>query len=241
MADGLFLVGSSRGVGQTLVGAGLVGLLRELGVDATMMTPITTGGAGESAAEILERVGVDDPRSLTHPVRFETMAAPYVASRIEGKPVVLEHILDAFVELRARHEFVVVDGGGILVPIADRVFMIDLLERMGLPSIIVGRTARGTLNHCLLTQRMMVVRGVHPAGFILNGFGQYGDGFAEALNPEVLARLARPTPVLATVEWRPSYPANLAGLIQSLGAQTPLTDVLKELTESSTNTQEDQI
>ncbi len=235
MADGLFLVGSSRGVGQTLVGVGLVGLLRQMGVDATMMTPITTGGAGDSAADMLERVGVDDPRALTHPIRFETMAAPYVASRIEGKPVSLDKILDAFVELRSRHEFVIVDGGGILVPISERVFMIDLLERIGLPSIIVGRTARGTLNHCLLTQRMMVVRGVHPLGFILNGFGQYGDGFAEALNPEVLARLARPTPVLATVEWRPSYPSNLDGLIQSLAKQDALTEAMRSLTDGHTN------
>ncbi|MBO6574111.1 MAG: dethiobiotin synthase [Rhodothermales bacterium] len=230
MAEGLFLVGSSRGVGQTLVGLGLVGLLRKMGVDATMMTPITTGGSGESTADALGRLGIEDPRPLTEPVKFETMAAPYVASRIEGRPVSLESILDAFRDLRSRHEFVVVDGGGILVPIAERFFMIDLLERMGLPSIIVGRTARGTLNHCLLTQRMMFVQGAHPLGFILNGFGQFGDGFAEAMNPEVLAELARPTPVLASIEWRPSYPNDVDGLVQALEQQTHLVDVLRGIT-----------
>ena len=196
-----------------------MGLLRSMGVDASMMTPITTGGSADSAAGLLERVGVQDPIRLTQPVRFETMAAPYVASRVEGRPVSLTAILDAFQELSQSHEFVVIDGGGILVPIAERFFMIDLLERMGLPSVIVGRTARGTLNHCLLTQRMMMVRGCHPLGFILNGFGQYGEGFAESLNPEVLASLARPTPVLATIEWRPSYPSDVDGLVQALEQQ----------------------
>ena len=229
MADGLFLVGSSRGVGQTLVGLGLVGVLRSFGVDATMMTPITTGGSAESAADALSRLGVEDPRHLTEPVKFETMAAPYVASRIEGKDVSVEAILEAFDELRRLHDFVIVDGGGILVPIAERFFMIDLLERMGLPSIIVGRTARGTLNHCLLTQRMMFVQGAHPLGFILNGFGQFGDGFAEALNPEVLAELARPTPVLASIEWRPSYPDDVPGLVQALADQPDLVEALRAI------------
>lgn len=230
MANGLFLVGSTRGVGQTLVGLGLVALLRDRGVDATLMTPITTGGSAESAAKRLSSLGVDDPRHLTEPVKFETMAAPYVASRIEGRPVDIDAILAAFEELQSRHEFVIVDGGGIMVPIAERFYMIDLLERLGLPSMIVGRTARGTLNHCLLTQRMMFVQGAHPRGFILNGFGQYGDGFAEAMNPEVLAELAAPTPVLATLEWRPSYPDNVSGLVQALGGQPDLIEVLGTLT-----------
>lgn len=229
MAKGLFLVGSSRGVGQTLVGVGLVGVLRNMGVDATMMTPITTGGSADSSVGLLERVGVSDPTRLTQPVRFETMAAPYVASRIEERPVSVTAILEAYQELSEEHEFVVVDGGGVLVPISERFFMIDLMDRMGLPSIIIGRTARGTLNHCLLTQRMMMVRGTHPLGFILNGFGQYGEGFAESLNPEVLASLARPTPVLATIEWRPSYPTDVEGLVQALEQQTSLTDVLRGL------------
>jgi dethiobiotin synthetase len=237
MADGLFLVGSSRGVGQTLVGVGLVGLLRKLGVDATMMTPITTGGSAASSVESLAGIGVHDPAHLTHPVKFETMAAPYVASRVEGRPVVLDAILDAFEDLRSRHEFVIVDGGGVLVPIADRFFMVDLLERMGLPSMVVGRTARGTLNHCLMTQRMMLVQGIHPLGFILNGFGQYGDGFAEAMNPEVLAELARPTPVLATIEWRPSYPTDSHGLISALEDQPALLDVLKSLIGPGSSTE----
>ena len=123
----------------------------------------------------------------------------------------------------------VVDGGGALVPIAERFFMIDLLERMGLPSMIVGRTARGTLNHCLLTQRLMLVRGHHPLGFILNGFGQFGDGFAEAVNPDALSSLAAPTPVLATIEWRPSYPTDTDGLVRSLQAQPELKAALASL------------
>jgi dethiobiotin synthetase len=229
MSQGLFLVGTARGVGKTLLGAGLVGLLRKHGVDATMMTPIATGGSTESATSLLHAVGVDDPPRLTSPVVFETMAAPMVASRVEGRPVDVPHILAAFRELAGRHRFVVVEGGGVLVPIARRYMMIDLLEELDLPSIIVGRSGRGTLNHCLLTERAMLSRGVHPTGFVLNGYGQYGDGFAESLNPDVLAELAAPTPVLATLEWRPGYQSDIHSVVSALERQDDLLRTVLDL------------
>lgn len=229
MSTGLFLVGTARGVGKTLLGAGLVGLLRNMGVDATMMTPISTGGAVESAAEFLRRLGVDDPPRLVTPIKYETMASPYVASRVENRPIDIPRVLDAYRELRSMREFVVVEGGGVLVPIARQYFMIDLLEEMGLPSIVIGRSGRGTLNHCLLTQRMLFVRGVHPLGFILNGYGQYGDGFAESLNPEVLAELGAPTPVLGTLEWRPGYQNDIHSVVSALGQLPDLVALLERL------------
>ena len=234
MAEGLFLVGTARGVGKTLIGVGIVALLREMGVDATMMTPISTGDSGKNAASLLREIGVEAPRRLVMPITFETPAAPYVAGRIERKPIHLRKVLDAYHELREQGKFVVVEGGGVLVPIARRYDMIDLLKDFELPSIIVGHTGRGTLNHCILTLRMLLVMGVQPLGFVLNGYGQYGDGFAESLNPEVLRELAAPTPVLATQEWRPEYQEDLPAFIRALREQPDLTAMLRRLTETGT-------
>jgi dethiobiotin synthetase len=166
-----------------------------------------------------------------NPVSFETMAAPYVASRIEDRPIDVRKITAAYRELSERREFVIVEGGGVLVPIDRRTFMIDLLEAMDLPSIIIGRSGRGTLNHCLLTQRMMLVRGIHPQGFLLNGYGQYGDGFAESLNPDVLAQIAEPTPVLGTIEWRPAYQGDIEAVVKALSQLPPLVALLERLTD----------
>lgn len=215
-----------------MVGVGLVALLREMGVPATMMTPISTGGAMESAAKLLRQVGVDDPKRLINPVIYETAAAPYVASRVERTPVDIKHIQEAYRTLREQGKFVVVEGSGILVPIARNYACIDLLKDFGLPSIIVGRTGRGTLNHSLLTLRMMLAMGVHPLGLILNGYGQFGDGFAESLNPDVLAELAAPTPVLATLEWRPAYQEDFLKLVRALQQQDALVALLRDLVQT---------
>jgi dethiobiotin synthetase len=233
MASGLFLVGTDRDVGKTMVGVGIVGLLRDLGVDATLMTPISTGGSVESAADLLRKIGVEESKKLVSPISFETLASPYVASQVERKPIQLDRVWEAYRELQSKGKFVVVEGGGLMVPITRTYAVADLLKDFELPSIIVGKTARGTLNHCILTLRMMLVMGMNPRGFILNGFGQYGEGFAESLNPDVLEELAHPLKVLATLEWRPEYPDHPDAFIRGLKQQTSLLSMLKALIEET--------
>ncbi len=234
MADGIFLVGTDRDVGKTIVGVGIVGLLREMGIDATLMTPISTGGSVESAARLLKQIGVDEPKRLVSPISFETLASPYAASKVERVEIKLERVWNAYKELRDKGKFVVIEGGGLMVPITRNYAVADLLKDFNLPSIIVGKTARGTLNHCILTLRMMLVMGLHPSGFILNGFGQYGEGFAEALNPDVLEELAHPLKVLATLEWRPKYPGDIKAFIRALRQQKILLSLLESLTRTDT-------
>ncbi len=233
MADGLFLVGTDRDVGKTIIGVGLVGLLREMGIDATLLTPISTGGSVERATDLLRRIGVTLPKRLLSPVSYETLASPYVASQVEHKPVDMERVWEAYAELRQQGKFVVVEGGGLMVPITSRYALVDLLKDFDLPSIIIGKTARGTLNHCLLTLRMMLAFGLPPRGFILNGFGQFGDGFAESLNPDVLEELTAPLKVLAVLEWRPEYQENPEAFIRALKQQDRIVSLLEELTNTS--------
>jgi hypothetical protein len=71
--------------------------------------------------------------------------------------------------------------------------------------------------------------GVYPAGFLLNGFGQYGDGFAESVNPEALRDLVAPVPVLGTVEWRPEYQHRFAAFTRALDQLPDLVAALLRL------------
>lgn len=229
-ASGLFLIGTDRDVGKTMVGAALVGILRKRGVDATLMTPIETGGSVDSAATLLDAVGgagVD--RRLSNPLKYETLASPYVAGLVEERPVDTKMLVAAFEELVAMGKFVVVEGGGAMVPIRVDYFMIDLLKEMNIPSIIVARTSRGTLNHCLLTLRVMERAGLTPLGFVLNGYGRFGEGFAESFNAETLSKLAQDVPVLASMEWRPSYQDRFSTFVSELSRREPLMNVIDRL------------
>ncbi len=233
MEKGVFLVGTDRGVGKTMVGVGMVGMLRARGVDAVLMTPVATGGATESASTLLEAIGGRHAAwALTNPLNYETLASPYVASQVEHDPIDVQRIIDAYKDLVGRGKFVVVEGGGALVPITRHFSMIDLLKAFNIPSIIVARSSRGTLNHCLLTLRLMLAMGEYPLGIVLNGHGQFGEGFAEAMNADTLGELAPSTPVLANLEWRPSYKENFQRFVQELEGQSELVACVEALLEA---------
>jgi dethiobiotin synthetase len=68
--------------------------------------------------------------------------------------------------LRARHDFLVVEGaGGLLVPIRAHFSMADLAHRMELPLLVVARAALGTINHTRLTLDAARRRGLRVAAW----------------------------------------------------------------------------
>ena len=58
---------------------------------------------------------------------------------------------------------------GVLVPLTDRAFVIDLARELELPVILVTRSTLGTINHTLLSLEAIRRRGLHLAGVVVNG------------------------------------------------------------------------
>jgi dethiobiotin synthetase len=56
-----------------------------------------------------------------------------------------------------------------MVPINPDALVIDLIERLALPVVLVARTALGTLNHTLLSLSELRRRSIPVAGVVLNG------------------------------------------------------------------------
>ena len=100
MPNGLFIIGTDRDVGKTMVGAGLVALLRDRGKKAVLMTPVATGGSVESARSLLAAVDAPEvERRLINPIQFETLASQYVASQVEEAPIDPEILVGALRKL----------------------------------------------------------------------------------------------------------------------------------------------
>jgi dethiobiotin synthetase len=174
-ARGVFVTGTDTGVGKTVVACALVRALRVRGIDVGAMKPIETGvGPGGPADAIALRAaaGERDPLADVCPQSFELAAAPEVAARAHGRAVDLAAIDAAWARLRARREFLVVEGaGGLLVPIAAQFSMADLAARLALPLLVVARAALGTINHTRLTLAAARVRGLRVAGVVISHAG----------------------------------------------------------------------
>ena len=168
---GFFITGTDTGVGKTVAACVLVAGLRERGIDVGVMKPIETGvgDAGPlDALALREAAGVGDGIAEICPLQFAMPAAPNVAAEVEGRGVDLDLLSQAFGELAARHELMLVEGaGGLLVPTADGHDMGDLAQQLELAVIVVARMALGTINHTLLTLREIERRSLALAGVIL--------------------------------------------------------------------------
>ena len=225
---GVFITGTDTGVGKTLVATALAVCLTRRGLSVGAMKPVETGyggedAAGSDAARLCAATGMTDPVEAMSPYRFPDPLAPIDAARRAGTTIRMPKILAALRMLAARHELILVEGaGGVLVPISEQADMRDLIERIGLPVLVVGRTAIGGINHVLLTVEALAQRRIAIAGIILNRTMDVApeavDGMQES-STLALLRERSGAPVIGPVPYEPlfrhSWEQGLAAVAES--------------------------
>ena len=176
----LIVTGTDTGVGKTMVAGHLLRIALRQGIDACYQKWVSTGDA-DGCADLhtcLAVSGYSMPRRerrLSAPYSFSRAASPHFAAEQEKKTVDPARILEAFHLLSEAHDLVIAEGaGGLMVPLARDLLLIDLVARANVPVLMVARSGLGTLNHTLLSlealkQRHMPVLGVV---FVDSGFAE---------------------------------------------------------------------
>jgi dethiobiotin synthetase len=204
---GIFITGTDTGVGKTIVAAGLVLALRRLGLDPGYFKPVASGAVKTRAGLlspdvrlILHTTGLMDPPPLINPVCLAPPLAPLPAAERSGVTWSVSEITRAHTLLRRYHDFLVVEGiGGLLVPLKKKILVIDLIERLGMPVLVVGRPNLGTINHTLMTLTLLKQQKVKVLGFLFNG--QKGrPGPAEIAAPGIITAFSG-VPYWGTLPW----------------------------------------
>ncbi|MDO8586096.1 MAG: dethiobiotin synthase [Armatimonadota bacterium] len=189
--SGVFITGTDTGVGKTVVAAGLLHSLREAGLDAVPMKPVQTGAVRQDGRLIspdlrfcLETSGMTvspDAEDIMAPYRFETPCSPHLAAQMENNPIELSTICDCFRDMTRSGSKVIAEGaGGVLAPINESASMLDLIQALSVPVILVARSGLGTINHTLLSLDALRAAKVEVWGIIFNQ--------AEHDEPEFIAR-----------------------------------------------------
>jgi dethiobiotin synthetase len=173
---GVFVTGTDTGIGKTLVTAALATVLRQQGLSIGVMKPVETGVAADGdesdAARLQLAAGTMDPADLVNPYSFPAPLAPLSAAQAAGVEIDARRIVQAFTTL-SRHRYMLVEGvGGVRVPIGGKFDVLDLIHHLGLPVVVVGRSALGGVNHALLTLEALDRRGVRVLALVLNPTGQ---------------------------------------------------------------------
>jgi len=216
---GFFVTGTDTGVGKTLICCALLHGFAALGKSVIGMKPVAAGAVrdargltNDDVALLRAASNVEAPLALVNPYCFEPPIAPHLAAEQAGAAIELELILDAYRNLSAAADIVIVEGvGGFCVPLNHSEDSADLAQRLGLPVILVVGLRLGCLNHALLTAHSIRAQGLTLAGWIANRI----DPAMAAAERNVAALVERlPAPLLGDIEFTTNpEPRRIAGLI----------------------------
>lgn len=163
-AKGFFVTGTDTDVGKSFVSACLSKAL-----NALYWKPMQTGlncDPGDTKS-VQQLVSLSDNQIIPPLIELQEPLSPEEAAKRENITLDIEQ-LNLSLSCQDR-PYIVEGAGGACVPIADSQFMIQLMQKINLPVIIVARTELGTLNHTLLTLEVLRKYRVPIAGVILNG------------------------------------------------------------------------
>jgi dethiobiotin synthetase len=69
--------------------------------------------------------------------------------------------------------------------------VVDMMGWLGLPAVVVARSGLGTINHTLMTVRILREAGVRVAGVVVNRFPAETPGVAEETSPREIEKFGK--------------------------------------------------
>ncbi len=188
MGKVFFITGTDTGVGKTIVTAILGALLQAKGYNVGVMKPVQCGG--QDARFLKKFLNLSDSLEKINPYFVKEALSPHLAFSRAKKTIDVQKIIQTAQELQGRHDILLIEGaGGLMVPLKENYFVLDLIKDLNAEVIIVSRLGLGTINHTLLTINQVRDAGLKVKGIIFNTSRLGALGLPEKTNPETIHRL----------------------------------------------------
>ncbi|PWT77768.1 MAG: dethiobiotin synthase [Bacteroidetes bacterium] len=176
----IFVTGIGTGIGKTFVSAIVAEAL-----EADYWKPVQAGFDPSTDSERI-RDWVTNPHTMIHPelYKLKLAASPHISARDENLRIDLNIIRDRceeIVESRSigqkekskqdkleKRPLIVEGAGGLLVPLNEDEFVLDLVKKLNARVILVSRNYLGSINHSLLTARICAIENIPVVGWIFN-------------------------------------------------------------------------
>lgn len=218
MNRGIFITGTGTDVGKTIVSTAILHGLLLQGLDAVPMKPVQTGGYTQNAklcAPDLEyalkacNLSPDEQqKSSMAPYVFEPACSPHLAARTTDAQPDIKHIIECADALWKSHEVLIVEGaGGIMVPLNEEHTMLELMQALDLPVLVVCLPGLGTINHTLLSIMALRNAGLEVAGVIFNATEPTEDDEITRDNPKAVSCFGQ-VKVLGQIDFQQSLRKN---------------------------------
>ncbi|MGJ7919035.1 dethiobiotin synthase [Neobacillus sp. LXY-4] len=202
-----FITGTDTDVGKTVITALLAAYFRKQQKQVLPYKPVQSGGidvAGNLVAPDVELYQLAIPtlnEGEANTYLFKMPSSPHLAAKEEKVEILPMKIIDHFKMLEQKYDTVLVEGaGGLIVPLQETGYcMLQLIQELSIPVILVARAGVGTINHTVLSVMALRAAGIEVAGIILNRLG-LEDLKVEQDNKKMIELLTE-IPVIGTVPY----------------------------------------
>lgn len=156
-----FVTGIGTEIGKTVVAATMVEALQ-----ADYWKPIQSGDLDHTdSMKVQNWISNTQTRIFPERFRLNTPLSPHASAAIDGVEIKVQDF-----QLPNTSRPLIVEGaGGLMVPLNHQETMLDLMQNLGLPVILVVRHYLGSINHTLLSLEVLRSRGIRLAGLLYNG------------------------------------------------------------------------
>jgi dethiobiotin synthetase len=157
----VFISGIGTEIGKTFCSAILVKAL-----DADYWKPVQAGNCDEPDREFVKSMTQNSASRFFEERHFlTTPCSPHLAAKIDG----IRMQLNDFQIPNTTRNLIVEGAGGLLVPISENHTIIDLIEHLELPVILISKHYLGSINHTLLSIEALRQRKIPLLGVLFNG------------------------------------------------------------------------
>lgn len=189
--------GIDTDVGKSYVTGLFARYLREQQEKVTTLKLVQTGCRDTSEDIQLHRklMGVPltefDRDGTTCPYVFGFPASPRLAARMAGVTIEAAVLDRSLATLQAHTDWLLVEGaGGLLVPLNDRLLLLDYFAAHNMPLILVSSPRLGSINHTRLSLEAIKARNISLLGLVYNLYGDHPKEIVQDTLLECRAALA---------------------------------------------------
>lgn len=157
----LFITGIGTNVGKTVVSAVLTEALQ-----ADYWKPIQSGVVEGKDSDTVKSL-ISNSKSVFHPETYllKEPLSPHFAAKLDGVKIELRNI-----KLPKTSNHLIIEGaGGLLVPINDSHYVIDIAKQFDCEIVLVISSYLGCINHSLLSIDNLLRNGFKLKALVFNG------------------------------------------------------------------------
>lgn len=183
MGKALFITGTGTDVGKTFVTGLIVKRLRDAGKNGGYYKAALSGAERAADGTLLpgDALHVNRVAAIGETVEnlvsyiYEEAVSPHLAAQHTGRPIDFAKVQADYQRAKAKFDYLTMEGsGGIICPLrwdeAEHLVLDDVVERLGLPALIVADAGLGTINATVLTIEHLNHRLIPVKGVILNSW-----------------------------------------------------------------------